>query len=318
MKVALIGPTDFGAHGNPGWHMITSGIRHLVLRVVPQASFVALPMGSSDPVDWMAAATCDVAILCGNPRFTMSVGNAYWENGIWDDLVTLQRGGTRVIDGWAGSAFPFNAFSPRPEEMALAIMFFPGRQARLEQAKEVHGRITRDPTMQMIYERAGARSTLLPCSSWWARRDYGVNVVDRSYDLFIGYRMAGQESTVERLIERKLGDLPMRVVATTWQDYGWMERWGAELITDPASLLRLYAGARNVLSYRLHAAIPAASLGCNVVAVSIDSRTDTCQPFDIPVLPFENLDSLEVQHRLQTAVPPDEEFVLTTLKGLLC
>jgi len=261
-----------------------------------------------------------VAILCGNPRFTMSTGNAFWENAIWDELVQLEQRGTRVIDGWAGSVFPANSFSPRPDEMALAIMSFPGRQARLEQAKQLHGRIARDPTMQLIYERAGARSTLLPCSSWWARREFGVEVSgERTHDLLIVYRMLGQEAVVKRLASQVMSELPLRVVATTWDDYVWMSTYGAaELVTDPASLLRLYAGARNVLSYRLHAVIPAASLGCNVVAVSIDSRTDTCQLFDIPVLSFQDLDMSEVLHQLQTATPPDEEFVFATLKGLLC
>src|SRR3546814_19850055 len=57
----------------------------------------------SDEDQWSAAATCDAAVICGNPRFSVSPDDAWWECGIWSRINELSRSGVRVIDGWAGA-----------------------------------------------------------------------------------------------------------------------------------------------------------------------------------------------------------------------
>ncbi len=58
MKIGLVGPIECGVNGNPGWHMITAGIRWLVRQVYPNVSFLPINMQAFD-VSWEAARTCE-------------------------------------------------------------------------------------------------------------------------------------------------------------------------------------------------------------------------------------------------------------------
>jgi hypothetical protein len=217
-----------------------------------------------------------------------------------------------VIDGWAGSAFPHNAYNPTPEQMAQAIRAFPGRMDRLEQAAQFRGRITRDITMQVLYESVGAKSVLLPCSSWWAGAKVPT-VEERQENAVVLYRM--EEGVADVVIRRCPG---WRMIATTWQDYMWATERGmeAELIADTESLLRIFGTIDQLLSFRIHASIPAASLGCKVVTVAIDSRADTVKQFDMEIVRYDELMDAELNFR--KAMPPSEPEVIQTLKGMLC
>ena len=83
MNIGLVGPIDYSVTGNPGWHLITAGIRYLVRQVVPHPNFIPINMYEYDR-SWHAAdACCDVVIICGNPRFTLSEGSAFWEHDMW-------------------------------------------------------------------------------------------------------------------------------------------------------------------------------------------------------------------------------------------
>src|SRR3546814_5437569 len=56
---------------------------------------------------------------------------------------------------------------------------------------------------------------------------------------------------------------PCEVIAINWNDYEWAISNGidATLISDAGSLLRTYSRCNMVVSLRVHAAIPAASIG---------------------------------------------------------
>jgi len=315
MNVGLVGPIDTSASGNPGWHMIVAGIRYLVRQARPDALFFPINMYQFDE-SWTAAEDmCDVAIICGNPRFSMSEGSSFWEHEIWHRLHAMHLHGVRVIDGWAGSAFPFTHPELQPSEMATALMYAPKRQEYLSIAKLFHGCITRDPTMQCIYQRAKIDAVMLPCSSWWAKDEYGVQPQARAYDVVVPYRMDGHPEVEVALASMRADGCLLRVIATTVQDYAWLRKGDrpVELVADPASLLRVFAGARRVLSFRLHSAIPAASLGCAVATISIDSRTDACRSFQLPVTGFPDL----AQPVFAQAVVPDTALVVDILKTML-
>jgi hypothetical protein len=78
----------------------------------------------------------------------------------------------------------------------------------------------------------------------------------------------------------------------------------------------LYARVERVLSFRIHAAIPAAAAGCQVGVVAVDSRAMTCAEFGLPIIcAHEFGDRLpEYAHAAQ----PNEAFVVDTLQGMLC
>lgn len=312
MRVGLVTHLYESVRSNPGCDMITAGIRWLVRQAVPDAVFVVVNMGRDDPQDWAAAHTCDALIVCGNPRFSMSTDGAWWESGIWDRLLVAQQAGIRVIDGWAGAT---HGHAPEVtfDEMAAAVAGFGRNPQSLEVAKQLHGRVTRDRLMQRIYEDAGA--TLLPCSSWWAERELMWAPAERRPTTAVMLGQHDMEWSLERVLEH-LGDA--LVVASTWQDYERFREVGVQstLIPDAASLLRLYSSCERVLAFRIHAAIPAASVGCAVGVVAIDSRAMTCEEFGLPVIGIDELDSRDPEFAL--AKKPDDAAVVGVLQGLLC
>lgn len=318
MNIGLVGPTDCGATGNPGWHMITAGIRWLVRHAIFNVVFTPVNMSRFDD-SWTAAeSACDAIIVCGNPRFSMSEGDAFWEHEMWSRLHAAHLHGVRIIDGWAGSAFPYTDHKLSTSDMATALMFAPKRRDYLNIAKQFHGRITRDPTMQCIYERAHAPSVMLPCSSWWARDEYGVNEGNKSYDVVVLYRMDDWPHVIDELRmwqDVKLSERSLRMVATTVQDYLWAREHelNVELVADAVSLLHVFASADRVVSFRLHSTIPAASLGCTVAAISVDSRTDACRLFELPVTGFTDICALQFGR----ATVPDTDNVVDVLRDML-
>jgi hypothetical protein len=318
LRIGLITPVEISSTGNPGWHLITAGIRWLVRAAVPEAMFVNIAMLEDRADDWRAAAACDRVVLCGNPRFSMSKGEDFWENRIWLRLLSLHEAGVRVIDGWAGSSYPYADPWPSIDEMAEAIAAVPFRRRYLRMAKSFPHHIARDRTMQRIYEAAGVSSILLPCSSWWAAPEYcvvqgsadwDVLLVHRSeYDWFVG--------ALHGVAKRMAGRL--RVIAPTLGDYDWARLNGfkPELITDPASLLRIWARTGRLFTLRVHAAIPAASVGAAVAIAAIDSRAMTCEAFGLASVRFTDLAEWEPTFSKPTY--PDEAEVIGAVKGMLC
>jgi len=317
VRIGLITPTDIGVSANAGWHQITAGIRWLLRAAIPEATFVTLSMLDDRAEDWRAAAACDMVVLCGNPRFSMSEGAAFWENGIWERLLELHQVGIRVLDAWAGATFPHSEEPRSVDDMAAAIAAFPGRARCLEVAKKLPLHITRDATMQRIYELAGVKSVLLPCSSWWAAREYGVAPGPKDWDVLLAHRLdQGWFPDALRAVARRM-TWP-RIIAPTWADYDWARLNGfkPELITDPASLLRVFARTQRLFTLRVHAAIPAASVGAAVAIAAIDSRVTTCEPFGLTSVRFTELAKWEPT--FSTPAPPDDEAVIETVKGVLC
>lgn len=321
MLVGLVTPAELGPEINPGSHLLTAGIRWLVRAAVPGARFLTVDMLLNRAEHWRAAARCDCLVLCGNPRFSMSRGAAFWENAVWNRLLDAQAAGVRIIDAWAGSAYPFREPMPSPAEMAEEIAAFRHRRHYLGLAAAVPHHITRDPTMQRIYEAAAIPSVLLPCSSWWAAAELGIAPGEPRHDAVLLYRMPGAPGLPGALLaaaERMREELPVRLLAPTLSDAEWAEEEGiagAELVPDPASLLRVLAQTRRLLSFRVHGAIPAASVGAAVVLVAIDSRAATCAPFGIPAVPFTELAAW--RPAFAPGLAPDTELVVRTLRGML-
>lgn len=321
MRVALVAPGAAGPLANPGCDQITAGIRYLVRRAVPDVAFIHVEMLRDVPDHWRAAATCDAAILCGNPRFTLS-RSCYWECDIWHRLAGLQMAGIRVIDGWGGATHG-HAPDVSFEAMARTILELPRTAHYLRVAGGMRARIVRDALMQRIYAMAGIESMLLPCSSWWAAAEHGTTPGTRDYNavLINGSDAEWLPGVVRAMIEQTSDDLPTRVIASTWGDYEWAQRHRipVALIPDAESLLRVYARCRRVASMRLHASIPAASVGAEVGSISIDSRTLALDPYGLPAIPFDRVtgecpEPIPFAH----ARPPDEAAALATLKEILC
>src|SRR3546814_15363559 len=91
MRIALITPTAMNCAGNVGAQMITSGIRHLVVSAISDARFIDVEMLWDDEDQWSAAATCDAAVICGNPRFSVSPDDRSEERRVGKECVSTCR-----------------------------------------------------------------------------------------------------------------------------------------------------------------------------------------------------------------------------------
>jgi hypothetical protein len=79
---------------------------------------------------------------------------------------------------------------------------------------------------------------------------------------------------------------PCHVVVHSYADWKWAERLRPLCLSDPAELLEFYSRVDRMHSFRLHASIPALSLGANVTDYAIDSRCLTLEPFGVASVPF--------------------------------
>lgn len=312
MRTALI--TPLGPRGNPGSVFITAGIQFLFEKL-GYGPFVQVDMLKDRPDQWEAAKECGLAILCGNPRF--SIGNPgdifWWETGIWERLLELQRSGVRVIDGWAGACHP--DMSEYLDYQADDLYGILKNKYSLECARSLSGHITRDRLAELVYSRRGIPARFLPCSSAFAATAFGVVPAEKSRTALIlpPYGNEAHVHDVQTILEVNPG---MQAVAVTWLDCAWFKEAGipACLVNDPKSILEFLAGCECVISYRLHAAIPAASLGARVVCMAMDSRPLACEPFGIPIVWHVNPPHAELATIAVRGVKPELESILADLK----
>lgn len=320
LRVALISPCTLGPDSNPGWYMITAGVMHLVqLAAAPRpVSFVLVDMLQDNQTHWNAAATCHVAIMCGNPRFTLS-DSAWWEHGIWHRLLGLQVAGIRVIDGWAGAAYSIGA-GKSIAEIGVELLAHPRNAECLQYARLLHGNIARDPLTQWLYQAADVPAVQLPCSSWWAPRDAPLQERSRHCISVMALANNRPVEAAVRLARVQLEqEAPVDVVASTWNDYLWARAAGIEdvqLISDPFSLMRAYRRYAKVLTMRVHAAIPAARCGAAVHLVAIDTRAQAAEPFGIPITSMHEFEQAPTTWSAECSVTDDA--VVPYLKEMLC
>lgn len=337
MHLALIAPCGTSCASNAGAHMITAGIRWLLRRDIPGVRFSMIEMLHDAPDQWAAAAqTADAFVLCGNPRFSTSA-DAWWEDGIWQRIADAAAvRGARVIDAWGGACLPLPEDGAELDVAAaaaqlVAVPRIAERVGPLMRACGVRA-IARDDVAQACYQALGVPSVPLPCSSWWAQREHGVHIRswadDARQNSVILLRLDGHEGAADalRTLPARIAamprarDLPTQIIATRVQDYAWAREQGlddVQLITDPPSLLRVYALSNLVVSLRIHASIPAASLGASVCTLAVDTRARICDPFGLPHQPLADLFNPDAPLRADFAVPPALEPVVAHLQEYL-
>jgi hypothetical protein len=88
------------------------------------------------------------------------------------------------------------------------------------------------------------------------------------------------------------------------------------LVTHPRELLRLLARAARVLSFRLHASIPALSLGCEVADVAFDARSLTLRLFGVESIRLDEF-AAGYPPRYATARDIDPKPIIARLRDTL-
>jgi hypothetical protein len=271
MKFGIVEPVDHTDRGNPGWHMINAGIRYLFRAACPGAEFVSLPMMRPwNRQERDMARQCDTLVLAGNPRY--DGGRHSWlYAGVMDQMIAS---GCRMIDAWQGTGLAIGNSADRDAQHVLSRH---RNKKIIERLRLFNAIITRDDRSQKVNELAGLNSVQLPCSSWWAAREYGITRTGGTDKILIAQNVSQAANAI-------IGHRDWRIVATTRQDHEHCREIGvdAEMIFNPAEILAMFAQADTVVSFRLHSAIPAASVGCKTAIVAIDTRAQAGDAFGIP------------------------------------
>lgn len=280
MNYCLITPYLASSKYNVGWDMITAGIKYLIRKADSKAVFEYVNMFEI-PKDHDFT-NYDRLVICGNPRYDDDRVRGEWlYEGLLEKLVSLK---IPLIDAWQGAGCPLGM------SLTDSVDLLSSNDKNKNILKLLHNAkiITRDTISQTLNEKHGLNSTLLPCSSFWANLEYGIcRNKNKTENIVVVFNMDGYDG-IQGILKTMLRT--HRMIATATTDSNWCISFGLkhDLILDPIELLKLYSISQEVISFRLHAAIPAAGLGCSVYMAAIDSRAEACELFDIPYGDYRN------------------------------
>lgn len=282
MRYGLITPPAGTIEGNAGWFFITAGIKSLIKQQDKEATFEYLDFFDLDkwPTDEELKGF-NKLVICGNPRYDLSTDDTWLYHGMLDALNRIHKNtGVGIIDGWQGAGAPLGASISESIEVLTSNQRNQNIVKLLKQMKAKV--ITRCPISQGVNEALGLNSVQRPCSSFWGARSLPVpDAGPRTRKVVIVNDLGGYHGSLA--LVRTLGRTH-EIIATNGDDARWCERENLNfsLVYSPKSLCTLYKECEEVISFRLHAAIPAASLGAKVWFAAIDSRVCTTVPFGIP------------------------------------
>ncbi|QDV50064.1 polysaccharide pyruvyl transferase family protein [Gimesia fumaroli] len=330
-KYFLLTPVSQDAHTNPGSNLITDGIKHLISKADPEAVFFNVNMLRHDEAIWRyVREAADVVVFCGNPRFNVTEETEYWDWDVWDVLKSIRKENILIADLWAGasfteashrsaaeraSTFVSGVFSKPASEMASEILKLRKTKAILEYEQDVDLKIARDQVAYELLKQSGENAHLLPCSSWWAQAYHQVEPQPKNYhcitvaDLHIG-EWAPLLPAVKKLQSQLSQDKPTYVLAHALREYQWIRSRCPELenvvcIYNHKDLLNFYGKVDKLVSCRLHASIPALSLGAQVCHLATDSRALTLREFGVEATPFTRIAEPDFKPEFQTTSGPD-------------
>ena len=329
MRWTIITPTA-GPQTNPGCLAITFGLRYLIRQADPAAEFHAIPMYRDAPFIWNDLPNfADFLVFSGNPRFTWANAakkQAFWDWEIYDRIDTAIGRGIRYIDAFAGSGFYYPG---KPQGvMADEIAANPKTTRLMKTESKADLVIARDQLCSDVLAKYRIEHHLLPCCSYWAGDDIpGIlppESDDRTENLIVVAATPPHDWVARRI--RQLHEQMARTHRTTiivpkQEDLLWLTgrlgTWNEvrDVHSDPVDLLARYRAARNVLSFRLHATIPAAAAGAAVCHISLDERSQTLDLFGIKHSPFERLfQPLEFQ---EPPPPPSPAAAIAAFRTLV-
>ncbi len=286
MRYGLISPTAVSIHSNAGWHFITAGIKYLIRLADPEAEFTYVDFFDKDK--WWPTnpfMTFDWVVICGNPRYSTGADDEWLYVGMLTLLKKIHDlTGVQVLDAWQGAGAPLGKSSG---ENAIELYRLAHNREIIRLLKSMKAKvITRCATSQRINEIGDLESVQMPCSSFWGAHEIVRDFPNQTFPkadkkIVIPFHMEGFEGAagIMRTLSRT-----HEIYATCILDSEWLSAIGLKhiMIYDPTDLVNLYLQSKEVISYRLHAAIPAASVGCKVFYSAIDSRGETCESFKIP------------------------------------
>jgi len=319
-KYYLITPTVTSPSFDPGCTFIRWGLRHLIKAADPKAVFLPCSDVNFDSSVWKLLydqGSC--LILAGIPLYMSGNVHCFWDWDIWPLAKAAVAHNIPVVDlfGYSKLSFP----SSSPEVMSASLL----DESRTHRTLDIQSLfsliITRDTTSSIIASSAKPGVKALPCSGFWAAQFAGVKPRSREFNAVAIRYKPGDPWFLDPLYRISL-DLgaPSRcfMVCHTAAEYWWAKAIlpkDANLIClfDPFSLLDFYSRCEHVVSLRLHASIPALSLGCKVCNLSIDTRSDALDLIGVRSVPYTLLKkppvSLDFQSLSPKAFPSSQPFI---------
>jgi len=181
--------------------------------------------------------------------------------------------------------------------------------------------VTRDLCAQLIASSRRQDVDALPCCSFWAHRYFNVARKTSEFNSITLRHEPGHEwllPPLHSLSQLMAQEKPTFLTCHTRHEYWWAKKHLPKAdnllcIYDPRSLLDFYSRCEHVISIRLHASIPALSLGCNVINLSIDTRSQALDLFNVPSVPYTALKKGPLPLNFSTfndrPNPPTKHFV---------
>lgn len=323
-KYYLITPQKNAPGADPGVTFITHGCKYLIKQADPDAMFLHVSNTMHQQADWdLVYHQADCLVLAGNPLYDTSETRVYWNSGIWEHVDKARALGIPIADLWGYSAHALP--SPALDTMAQAMLSTTRTKDLLEIQAHFKLVITRDLCAQLVASSMREDVDALPCCSYWAHRYFNIEPKRPTFNAVVLRFMPGQEWILKPLQELSLllsKEKPTFLICPNNRAYWWAKEHLHHpghlfCIYDPASLLDFYSRCDKVISIRLHASIPALSLGCRVINLSIDTRSQTLDLFNIPSVPYTALKEPDFPldfHSLDTSHLPSPDHFLTRFK----
>ncbi len=311
MRYFLITTGRRGPSQNVGCAVIADGLRYLIRQADPDATFHVLDQDEYQAQDWeWMRAVGGCLIFAGNPRInSVAESNQYCDRGIWAQIVEARAAGILTADLSVAATYylPLQDL----ESMAREMLALPKVQETLAHEALMDLVIPRDPLMQALVSTVRDDAVLLPCASWWATDYWGVRPQPKRRHAVALKQLPGHEwilKSIRATLEKLSEDRETILIGHDADDYQWLATHGPDLasrievFSEVRDLLECYAETDRLVSFRLHATIPALPLGARVTHIALDSRHLCLEPWGLSSQIFEELfDREEIELRDETA-----------------
>jgi len=268
----------------------------MIRLVDPDALFFDLSIFSHDPLNWAVMLDqADAVFLCGNPRFDRSNYPHFWVTELWDHFADARAHGILTGDFFAGCASPLPLDAPQTESKLL--LTYPRNAATARAHASLDALVCRDRSSFLISDSPSFSPLLFPCSTFWASSYFGIKPFMKTHNAVIIpslYVSKDLIRSLRSLVKRIPNDLPTYLVAHCRSEFLMLREllpdyYPSIILSDPESLLRFLSTCDHLISCRLHASIPALSLGCKLLHVAVDSRSRSLDLFNVPYVPMTSV-----------------------------
>lgn len=277
MNILLLGPnTD-----NPGDGIIRVGIEYILKKAYNEPELEYLTI-SNDRVQKESEffSYCDLIVICGTPWLWDNFQYSVKYNNLRTAL--LENPGIPVIFMGIGSCLPLNASTnvlERTDEVTGMNTLFNDSTI-----------IVRDHIAHDKLKKAGINSYHLPCPSFWCYGSYDFTErIGPYYDTLVYQHPRNSISASVWTDEIELNKLldkftqfrksyNFKLCVASEEDRAEVA-YSATFLSDPTSILHQMKASRNVLTTRVHCAIPAFVAGAKVELLPLDTRANTLYDF---------------------------------------